>query len=193
MTLLIIFNILVSCFLDCSQSSCFECPFSPGDFSDVYQRRQTSRATEKESDMKEQLMEATATDESLFSCPNDGCVKTYQRYSALEKHLSFGKCGLVLERESLLDKAKRLYRSKLLESASAQATIEADAANVQDGTYSLSEGWALKSPKNSTRFNDAQKRYLEEKFVLGQETGHKLDPASVARNMRFEKEKEGRR
>ena len=52
-------------------------------------------------------MEATATDESLFSCPNDGCVKTYQRYSALEKHLSFGKCELVLERESLLDKAKR--------------------------------------------------------------------------------------
>ena len=138
-------------------------------------------------------MEATATDESLFSCPNDGCVKTYQRYSALEKHLSFGKCELVLERESLLDKAKRLYRSKLLEGASAQATIEADPVNVQDSTYSLSEGWALKLPKKSTRFNDTQKRYLEDKFVLGQETGHKLDPASVARDMRFAKDKEGRR
>ena len=29
--------------------------------------------------------------------------------------------------------------------------------------------------------------------MLGQETGHKLDPASVARDMRFAKEKEGRR
>ena len=185
---------MVSFFLDCSQSSCFECPFSPGDFSDVYQRRQTSRAaTEKERDVEEQPMEATATDESLFSCPNDGCVKTYQRYSALEKHLSFGKCELVLERESLLDKAKRLYRSKLLEGASAQATIEAGPVNMQDSTYSLSEGWALKSPKKSTRFNDAHKCYLEDKFVLGQETGHKLDPARVACDMRFAKEKEGRR
>jgi len=61
-----------------------------------------SCATEKESDVEEQPMEATATDESLFPCPNDGCVKTYQRYSALEKHLSFGKCELVLERASLL-------------------------------------------------------------------------------------------
>jgi len=121
-------NIQYICFffLDCSQSSCFECPFSPGDFSDVYQRRETSRATEKESDVEEQPMEATATDESLFSCTNDGCVKTYQRYSALEKHLSFAKCELVLERESVLDKAKRLYRSKLLEGASAQAAIEGD-------------------------------------------------------------------
>ena len=64
---------------------------------------------------------------------------------------------------------------------------------MQDSTYSLSEGWALKSPKKSTRFNDAQKRYLEDKFVLGQETGHKLDPASVACDMRFAKDKEGRR
>ena len=74
-------------------------------------------------------------------------MKTYQRYSALEKCLFFGKCELVLKRESLLDKAKRLYRSKLLEGASAQATIDADPVNVQDSTYSLSEGWALKSPK----------------------------------------------
>ena len=29
--------------------------------------------------------------------------------------------------------------------------------------------------------------------MLGQETGHKLDPASVARDMRFAKDKEGRR
>ena len=80
-----------------------------------------------------------------------------------------------------------------MEGAIAQATIEAGPVNVQDSTYSLSEGWALKSLKKSTRFNDAQKRYVEDKFVLGQATGHKLDPASVARDMRFAKDKEGRR
>lgn len=82
-----------------------------------------------------------------------------------------------------------MYRSKLLEGA--QSTIEADPVNMQDSTYSLSEGWALQSPKKSTPFNDAQKRYFEDKFVLGQETGHKLDPASEARDMRFAKDKEG--
>ena len=36
-----------------------------------------SRATEKESDVEEQPMVATATYKSLFLCPNDRCVKTY--------------------------------------------------------------------------------------------------------------------
>ena len=34
-----------------------------------------------------------------------------------------------------------------------------------------------------------QKCYLDEKFSIGQETGHKLDAAAVARGMRFAKDK----
>ena len=64
--------------------------------------------------------------QGLFSCPKSGCVKVYQHHSSLEKHLSFGKCKLVPERDTLLDKAKKLYQSKLLEGTSAAATIQGD-------------------------------------------------------------------
>ena len=43
----------------------------------------------------------------LFSCPNEGCVKMYERHSSLEKHVSFGKRRLIPEKETLLDKAKK--------------------------------------------------------------------------------------
>jgi Arf-GAP/Rho-GAP domain/ANK repeat/PH domain-containing protein 3 len=55
----------------------------------------------------------------------------------------------------------------------------------------LPEGWALKSSKTAKRFNNAQKSYLEEKFRLGQATGCKLDPATVAMDMRSSRNKEG--
>ena len=121
----------------------------------------------------------------LFSCPNTGCVKVYQHYSYLEKHLSFGKCKLVPERDTLLDKAKKLYQTKLIEGTSAPATIQGDMTG-KDSEEILPEGWALKSPKKATRFNEA-------KFNLGQETGHKLDPAIVARDMRYTRNKDGTR
>jgi len=31
----------------------------------------------------------------VFQCPSEGCIKVYQRYSALEKHLSYAKCELL--------------------------------------------------------------------------------------------------
>lgn len=130
--------------------------------------------------------------QGLFSCPKSGCVKVYQRHSSLEKHLSFGKCKLVPERDTLLDKAKMLYQSKLLEGTSAAATIQGETTR-KGSVERLPEGWALKSAKKATRFNEAQKQYLEQKFIIGQETGHKLDPAIVARDMRYTRNKDGAR
>ena len=41
--------------------------------------------------------------------------------------------------------------------------------------------------KKATRFNEKQKKYLEEKFFLGQETGHKVEAVTVAQEMRYAK------
>ena len=49
----------------------------------------------------------------------------------------------------------------------------------------LQKGWALKKSRKPARFSEAVKKYLEEKFKIGKETGLKLDGASVARDMRF--------
>ena len=175
----------------------FQSSFSSGDFVDVQQGRPTTSTTMQDEgrDSEEEPSNEWASDDlsgGLFSCPNEGCVKVYQRYSSLEKHLSFGKCKLVPERDTLLDKAKKLYHQKLLEGTTSQGTIEGDIIS-QDCARSPPEGAALKSTKKATRFNDAQKRYLDEKFNLGQETGHKLDPAIVARDMRYARNKDGTR
>ena len=42
--------------------------------------------------------------------------------------------------------------------------------------------------KKATRFNEKQKKYLEEKFFLGQETGHKGEAVTVAQEMRYAKD-----
>ena len=42
------------------------------------------------------------------------------------------------------------------------------------------EGWALKVTKKATRFNEKQKKYIEEKFFLFQKTGHKVEAVTVA-------------
>jgi len=47
--------------------------------------------------------------------------------------------------------------------------------------------------KKATRFNEKQRKYLEEKFFLGQETGHKVEAVTVAQEMRYAKDEAGSR
>ena len=132
-------------------------------------------------------------DTGVFSCPSEGCIKCYQRYSALEQHMAYGKCELRPERATLLDQAKQMYHVKLIEGISTGATSQGERAAAQERHNLLARGWALKQTKKAGRFNEAQKKYLDEKFSIGQQKGHKLDPLSVARDMRYAKNAEGNR
>lgn len=53
-------------------------------------------------------------------------------------------------------------------------------------------GWALKKYK-STRFPTAVKAYLNDKFLIGEETGNKASPTQVAREMHRERDDKGNR
>ena len=53
------------------------------------------------------------------------------------------------------------------------------------------KGWALRTSKTARRFNETQRKYLEDKFKIGQATGCKLDPVTVATEMRTARNKEG--
>ena len=57
----------------------------------------------------------------------------------------------------------------------------------------LDEGWALRSTKTSKPFSAKQRRFLEEKFTIGETTGRKLDPVTVARQMRVARGSDGQR
>ena len=130
-------------------------------------------------------VEETKDASVLFSCPNEGCIKVYERYSSLERHMSFGKCELIPEKETLLDRAKLTYHAILQDDIGIAKVFEGRKTEKKHGSRSSSpEGWALLTAKKSSRFNKSQRKYLEEKFELGQQTGHKQNPERVARDMR---------
>ena len=66
-------------------------------------KRQTPSSTEGLQDDTTEEVEAKST--SIFACPEEGCAKTFLRHSWLLRHLDCGKHQLVLERETLFDKA----------------------------------------------------------------------------------------
>ncbi|CAH3169981.1 unnamed protein product, partial [Porites evermanni] len=175
----------------------FQEKFSAGDFLDV--GKEGCPALPLESSKNQNFAkgpEEAEFDPGLFQCPNEGCVKSYQSFSALEKHLSFGKCEMRAERVTLLDQARQLYRAKLTEGTSKDVTSHCAEAFVSESVVNTSQivkGWALKQTKKSGRLSESQMGYLHEKFKIGQKTGYKQDPASVAHDMRYARTAEGER
>lgn len=157
----------------------------------------TEKTSHKKADIAENTNEDPMKDENsddLFSCPEEGCVCTFQRYYNLEHHLSAGKCKLLEKRNTLLDKANILNVEKLSEGSitSSQPSMSSS-VDVTSNNCVLTEGWALKASKKFSRFNNNQKQYLDDKFILVQETGCKADPENVAQDMRHARNKKGER
>lgn len=142
-------------------------------------------------DVQPAAAESDEFSSELLTCPNEGCVKMYQRHSGLEKHLLFGQCKMVPERCTLLDAAKKKYHALLVEGSREAVSAALEQVDLSVSTNTLPEGWALKTTKKFHRFSDTQKKYLEDKFNLGQATGQKQDPIYVARDMRFAKKMDG--
>ena len=132
-------------------------------------------------------------DDTLFTCSEEGCVKTFQRFSSLQKHLDGGKHNYVLERESFLDKAMLRYAENLESgAASIEEQGEEEIAEESDGMpLVVNMGWALKHTSTSRRLNKKQKEYLINLFLLGEQTGQKADPSEVSQSMRKARNKDG--
>ena len=128
----------------------------------------------------------------LFYCPEEGCVKSYQRYSFLEQHLISGRHKYALENQTLYDKAMILYATKLEQGAGAVPEVVDDMRIRSVDGSTLPMGWALKSTTVTRKnFTATQKNYLTEMFQAGTRTRQKADPSSVARAMRRAKQSDG--
>ena len=139
----------------------------------------STSATEEASEVSVNSGETTA----VYSCPQDGCLRVFQRLSALEKHFSLEKCTQSLERHSLMDLAKMGYKTCLEEGVGVLPAIQAPISH-QEASLIPKEGWAIRAAKKSYRFSDKQKSYLMAKFHIGQTTGRKVDTEVVAREIR---------
>ena len=144
------------------------------------------------SDDKEHSPERPSS--SVFSCPQEGCIKVFQRSSALERHLSLEACSMSPERHTLIDLAKQQYATLLSEGVALLPSLQfSGSVSNSNQSQSLKEGWALKETKKPYRFNEKQKAYLEAKFNIGQSTGRKVDPDKVAKEMRRARGTDGKR
>ena len=138
--------------------------------------RQPKQPIREQADVRQETS-ALLTTGDLFSCPQEGCVRVFQRFSGPERHLSLEACALCPEKYSLLDLAKQEYASRLHEGTGLVPSLHFPASQVlAESCRACKEGWALKGAKKAERFNEAQKSYLEAKFNIGQSTGKKLDP-----------------
>jgi hypothetical protein len=128
---------------------------------------------------------------ALFFCPEEGCIKSFQKHSSLEKHIDYGCHRYVLEYESLYDRAMILYATKLEQGSADVPQIHMVTTVNLDTDLVLQKGWALKSSAKRKRFNEVQKKYLTDVFNNGQSTGRKANPEAVAQSMRRAKNKDG--
>ena len=95
--------------------------------------------------------EASDTDEdTLFTCPEDGCVRTFRRFSSLQKHQDVGRHSYVLERESFLGKAMKRYARNLEEGTTFIKSQVEEVAEESMTVPSANMGWALKHFNKST-------------------------------------------
>ena len=109
------------------------------------------------------------------------------------RHLDCGKHQYNLEHETLYDKAAVQYAEQL-EGQGATMVPVISVPTKHASARSVDIRWALKvTGPRRTRFTVAQRSYLTKKFKLGEMTGQKADPASVARSMMHAKDINGTR
>ena len=88
---------------------------------------------------------------------------------------------MMLEQETLYDKAKREYSSKLTEGRSRIPSVQVAAQSKRDGLPPLPMGWALKTIKKKVRFTRKQTEFLTDQFQKGEYSGRKSDPQEVSK------------
>ena len=128
----------------------------------------------------------------LFPCPEEGCVKAYSRFVSLQAHLDTGKQKRLPEQETLYDKAKRGYASKLMDEGSRISTVQlqCEEQSTQCSTP-LPMGWALKTITKKTRFTKKQNDFLKQQFEIHEQSGRKADPNEVSKLMRSARDELG--
>ena len=137
-----------------------------------------------------QCEEEEDEDRVPFVCPEEGCIKVYQSFAALQRHLDVGKHLIRFERETQYDQVKRKWAETCQSLAggylqSVPSTSAAATADQPDNQNmpSAEEGWALKKVRNAVNFSENVRNYLREVYLLGEETGHKANPGDVATRM----------
>ncbi len=119
-----------------------------------------------------------------FKCPKVACTMAFSTYEELNIHLETEEHSLILEKETLFDKAKRCYAEKLLQGPSnvgENQSMFSEVTTEDDNSEGM--GFAQFARKDNKPFNEKQTTYLLKEYEKGI-TGRKSKPDRVSREMR---------
>ena len=146
--------------------------------------------------------ETSKTSADIYSCQENGCVLTFKSQQEADAHMDTGKHNKELESESLYDTIRKKWASRVtgvtVVGKRQQIAVrvfdqEAEAQSpAGTGEDRKTQGWALKSMKKPSRMTNKTKTYLVNIFEQGSQIGHKADPVQVSRQMKLEKDVDGK-
>ena len=119
---------------------------------------------------------------SLIKCKFDGCNYSTSDKNEIKEHN--GSHELHLNQHS---KIKLKYAEKVSDMRTNNLLIESAYKNdnensIMNSIYDLKKGFALRKIERK-RLNENQKRYILEKFNIGENTGRKVDPKACEKEM----------
>ena len=124
------------------------------------QRRELSRAISEPGPSQEQPPPSQTDEENeKFCCPEEGCVKTFQSFAALQRHLDVGKHMLKLAKESAYDEIKRKWIEAChsVSGGYVRGQTSAKDSDDQSPAGQLELGWALRRTRKSIAFSEKRR------------------------------------
>ncbi|CAC5407621.1 unnamed protein product [Mytilus coruscus] len=125
------------------------------------------------SDSYEDPVPTTTKHKQSLICPLENCIREFKNKETLDQHILQGQCEHQLEKEALSDKSKIIYAKKLSNAPLCCPDMTAENVFEDDSLVNRCCGWALKSKKKKTVFNQKQRDFMIEKFQIGKRTGSK--------------------
>ena len=128
--------------------------------------------------------ELTTDVNPLFECSVPGCTEAFDSFSDLDVGQHNNK---QLPSESVYDRVWRDYAAKFasVDVAKQKSPVTLPFSSETPNRQLLEMAWAISwTHTASTCFSKKVKEYLTGKFVIGERTGRKADPAQVEKDMR---------
>ena len=173
-------------------------PFSiPHIEAGTYQQHpEPTSATSEPGPLKELPFPSHTEHESeMFSCQEEGCIKTFKSFAALQKHLDVGKHLVKLAKESAYDEIKRKWTEAChsVSGGYVRGQTSASSSEKQSQPGQVEHGWALRRTRKSVAFSEKAKSYLLDVFWMGEETGKKATASDVAFRMKSLRDETGQK
>jgi hypothetical protein len=123
------------------------------------------------------------------------CVCIFQSFSDMQEHCLVGFHSFQLDQLSSYDYVRMRWQDICLNlSHNAKHFQFMGAMQPHEENFDhLKTGWALKKDRKCVRFSSDLKAFLKEVFERGERSGQKMNPSTVARNMRICRNSHGKK